>query len=99
MWLINSSKKGESIDCMERVISRSIGKEGVVSTRKVNMAKAPIARNNATRNNTVRYHRVGGDVIVIFVIVKIPATQKQPALPHRLLLHVQSKGFHEGQAY
>ena len=68
MNFINPSKKGESIDCIASVISRSIGKEGVVSTRKDNMAKAPMARNNATRNNTVRYHRAGDDVIVIFVI-------------------------------
>jgi len=61
MSLINPAKKGELIDCIASVILRSIGKEGVVSTRKVNMAKMPTAENSATWNRRVRYLRLGGD--------------------------------------
>ena len=40
--IMNSSKNGKSMDCMVWVMARSIGIEGVVLTRKVNRAKAPV---------------------------------------------------------
>jgi len=66
MSLINSANNGELIDWSARVIWRSTGKDGVVLTSKVNIAKAPIAKNSATRNRRVRYFRLGGDVVSAF---------------------------------
>src|SRR5215216_5379468 len=61
-----TAKRGESIDCTVRVIWRSIAKEGMVATMKVNTAKAPMAENKAAWNNSVRYSRLGGDVVSAF---------------------------------
>jgi hypothetical protein len=44
------SKNGRLIDCMKRVMARSMGKDGVVLTRKVSKANAPVVTINMNWN-------------------------------------------------
>src|ERR1041384_8121228 len=64
--VIKAAKIGELMDCKARSIARSIGKEGVVFTRNVSTAKAPIAANSEIWNNNVRYSRLGREVVSFF---------------------------------
>src|SRR5215216_3268922 len=62
MRLMNAPKIGELMDCNARVICKSIGKEGVVLTKIVNVVNAPMTASRPIKKRYVRYSRLGGEV-------------------------------------
>src|SRR5688500_2366763 len=101
MNCINPAKKGDRIDWMARVISRSMGKEGVVSTRNVRKANATMAETSAAWNSKVLYHCAGGDEVSAFAarcsVSFISSTGFSPASSGILLfLLPQDKAFRKG---
>src|SRR5215208_285843 len=64
--LIRPENSGELMDCRRRVIARSMGKEGVVLTRIVNVVNAPTSAIRPISNRYVRYSRLGREVASAF---------------------------------
>jgi len=63
---IRAAKGGQVMDCMARVMARSMGKEGVVLTRIVKVVNAPTMAISPIMNKYVRYRRAGVDVTSAF---------------------------------